>query len=534
MKFDLLFIKRIKAGKALVGSEVRIMLECWFKNSFLYRFTIAMLEIISQSFFGRLVGKTGTVLVNSKIAYCLRYIASRPYKPENSLFYRIFERINKKSSVFRERMFLLLKESRAYSLLSGSRAFFLVNLFLIPMVALYPFIDELGRELFGWFPLFGLWDEAYLLISAAYVFLYWFFVKRDRPLVSTPAGAPMLLLMAVSVYICLMNSNYPQLGFEGLRVVIQYLFWFFILNSYLTDDKKAYLVTRLLVYAGGIMGIHGLIQYVLKVPTPSNWMDIAEGNTGTRVFSIVESPNVLGSIFILMIPLCLALVLQRKRGFTDRLVFFVLLGAMGLSLVLTLSRGAWFGAAIAMGVFCLAINPRWLFLLGAGGGAMLLVPSVMSRITYMMSPQYMISSMTGGRLLRYQTGWDLFMRHKWTGVGLGHFGGAVAMNNKNLVPDTFYMDNYWLKTTVEMGIWGAAAFALLIVFLVFWSIRAVKQSEDHDTRLVAAGGFAGLCGVLVHNFGENIFEVPYMVVYFWTIASLVFYFGLRRKIEVRG
>ena len=181
-------------------------------------------------------------------------------------------------------MFLLLKESRAYSLLSGSRAFFLVNLFLIPMVALYPLLMSWEGAI--WLvPTFGLWDEAYLLISAAYVFLYWFFVKRDRPLVSTPAGAPMLLLMAVSIYICLMNSNYPQLGFEGLRVVIQYLFWFFILNSYLTDDKKAYLVTRLLVYAGGIMGIHGLIQYVLKVPTPSNWMDIAEGNTVTSIFN---------------------------------------------------------------------------------------------------------------------------------------------------------------------------------------------------------------------------------------------------------
>ena len=207
---------------------------------------------------------------------------------------------------------------------------------------------------------------------------------------------------------------------------------------------------------------------------------------------------------------------------------FVLLGAMGLSLVLTLSRGAWFGAAIAMFIFCLAVNPRWLFILGEGG-VMLFVPSVMSRITYMLSPQYKVNSMTGGRLLRYQTGWDMFMQNKLKGVGLGHFGGAVAMNNINLVPDTFYMDNYWLKTAVEMGIIGVAAFAVLIFVLVFWSIRAVKQSEDYDTRLVTAGGFAGLCGVIFHNLMENVFEVQYMVAYFWVIAALVFYFGIRRK-----
>ena len=137
--------------------------------------------------------------------------------------------------------------------------------------------------------------------------------------------------------------------------------------------------------------------------------------------------------------------------------------------------------------------------------------------------------MTAGRLLRYQTGWDMFMQHKLTGVGLGHFGGAVAMNNNNLVPDTFYMDNFWLKTAVEMGLVGITAFFILIFILVLWSIRAVKQSENYDTRLVTAGGFAGLCGVIVHNMMENVFEVQYMVAYFWVIAALVFYFGLRRK-----
>jgi O-antigen ligase len=505
------------------------MLEMWFKESLIFRFVLAFLETVKHSFTGRLVERAGAIIVNSKTASCLRFIANRKFKPENSFFYRLAERVNRRSTGFRDRMAIAMKESKIYRVLSNSKSFSIIDLLLIPMVALYPFIDEIGRDLLGGFYLFGLWDEVFLLICGFYVFAVWFFRKRGEPLVSTPAGPPMLLLISVSLCLYLLNSTYPQLGFEGMRVVIQYLLWYFILNSYLTDDKKAYLIIRLLVYAGGIMGIHGIIQYILKVPTPASWTDYAEGSTGTRVFSIVGSPNILGSIFILMIPLCLALLLQKRRGFTDRLVFFVLLGAMGLSLVLTLSRGAWFGAAIAMFIFCLAVNPRWLFILGAGGGVMLFVPSVMSRITYMLSPQYKVNSMTGGRLLRYQTGWDMFMQNKLKGVGLGHFGGAVAMNNINLVPDTFYMDNYWLKTAVEMGIIGVAAFAVLIFVLVFWSIRAVKQSEDYDTRLVTAGGFAGLCGVIFHNLMENVFEVQYMVAYFWVIAALVFYFGIRRK-----
>ena len=505
------------------------MLEMWFKESLIFRFVSAFLETIKHSFTGRLVERAGIIIVNSKVASCLRFIANRPFKPETSLFYRLAENANRRSAGFREKMAAFMKESKFYNLLSGSKFFSLIEMSLIPLVAFYPFIDEIGRDLLGGFSLFGLWDEVFLLVCSFYVFAVWFFRKRKEPLVLTPAGPPMLLLISVSIYLYLMNSTYPQLGFEGMRVVVQYLLWFFVLNSYLTDDKKAYLITRLLVYAGGIMGIHGLIQYIMKVPTPVHWTDYAEGSTGTRVFSIVGSPNILGSVFILMIPLCLALVLQKGRGFADRLVFFMLLGAMGLSLVLTLSRGAWFGAASALLVFCLAINPRWLFILGAGGGIMLFIPSVMRRITYMLSPQYKINSLTDGRLLRYQTGWDMFMQNKTKGVGLGHFGGAVAMNNNHLVPDTFYMDNYWLKTAVEMGVIGIAVFAVLIFVLLLWSIRAVKQSENYDIRLVTAGGFAGLSGVIVHNLMENVFEVQYMVTYFWVIAALVFYFGLRRK-----
>lgn len=505
------------------------MVETWLKKSLIYRFTLVLIEVLNHSFFAALFEYIGKVIINSKIAGCLRSYATRRFYPEGSFFYRIHEKLNRKSMAFRETSLLVLKQSFIYRMLTNSRAFPVIAVLMIPAVGFYAFVDEVGRDFFGDFPLFGSWDEAYLLLSALFVVVVWFFYKTNKPLDYTPVSAPMLLLIAVSFYLLIMNTQFMQLGIEGFRVVVQYILWFFILNSFLTDDKKAYLVARLMVYAGGLMGFHGIYQYIVKVPTPKSWTDIAEGTSATRVFSIVESPNILGSIFILFIPLCLALVLQKKRSFTDRVIFFVLLGAMGISLILTLSRGAWLGAALALFVFCLAINPRWIILLGLGGSTMLFVPSVMNRILYLLSPQYIKSSMTGGRLMRYQKGLELFSQNEWMGVGLGHFGGAVAMNNKKLVPNTFYMDNYWLKSAVEMGTMGIIAFGILMVLLIIWSIRSVKNSADDDTRLITAGGFAGLCGVILHNLSENIFEVPYMVVYFWVVASLVLYFGLRRK-----
>ncbi len=55
---------------------------------------------------------------------------------------------------------------------------------------------------------------------------------------------------------------------------------------------------------------------------------------------------------------------------------------------------------------------------------------------------------------------------------------------------------------------------------------------DRDARLVIIGGFSGMMGVLVHNLFENVFEVPYMAVYFWMVAAIVFYNYSRGQFRV--
>ena len=52
------------------------------------------------------------------------------------------------------------------------------------------------------------------------------------------------------------------------------------------------------------------------------------------------------------------------------------------------------------------------------------------------------------------------------GFGLGRFGGAVAMQNQVIEESEtfsyFYMDNYYLKTLVEMGYIGLFFYLLLL------------------------------------------------------------------------
>ena len=75
-------------------------------------------------------------------------------------------------------------------------------------------------------------------------------------------------------------------------------------------------------------------------------------------------------------------------------------------------------------------------------------------------------------------------------------------------------------------------YLLLLFGLVLWCLRAIgrtKLSANHRARVLPAALFAGMAGVLAHCFFENIFEVPYMMAYFWSMAAAILYSGYFRK-----
>ncbi len=265
----------------------------------------------------------------------------------------------------------------------------------------------------------------------------------------------------------------------------------------------------------------------------------------------------------MLAPLAAGLIYLSENAW-QKFPFRCFTGMMCLCLLFTFSRGAWVGMAVAVMIFACYVDRRLLAIMGTAVAAVLVfVPSITSRLTYLFTSDYAEASAVGGRAVRWETGRLLLSENNpWLGFGLGRFGGAVAMNNK-LLDETeefsyFYMDNYYLKTMVEMGYIGIIFFVILLAALLIWGLRAIYQSgrgysrtelpcleeeKNHAKRmkndpltravgnpkLMAIGIFSGLCGVLVHCYFENVFEEPYMMAYFWGLAAGLMYLGFFRK-----
>ncbi len=389
----------------------------------------------------------------------------------------------------------------------------------------YGVIDYIFRNFAEAFA--SIWDEAFLCCLVLLWIYKWITCRKEDNFKTSPMDLPIIMFISAMLVVLFVNSSDFSIALEGFRAIVQYMLFYFVAIQLVKDVKSARIVVCVFVIIAGVMALHGVYQYIIGVEMPAGWVDQNEAGVRTRVYSILTSPNIFASMLTLSTPMAAALVFSsdNKKG---KIIFGILALAMTASLVFTFSRGAWIGFAVAVLIYVLLKDKRLLIPCVVFGILVIfLVPSVGNRIGYMLSPEYIESSLRGGRLVRWLTGFRILEFYPVFGVGLGSFGGAVAMNHEAtfLIDteyiDTFYMDNYFLKTAVESGIFGLAAFIILMYCVVINSYRAIKTSVGKLDKELSIGIMAGLCGVITHNFVENVFEVPMMTSLFWVFVAVI-------------
>lgn len=400
------------------------------------------------------------------------------------------------------------------------------------LVSLYIIVDFCVRQFFASPFLGSYWDELLFMGCVALWFYKWLVFRKQKPYSLSPMDLPLVFFFGFGIFLLLVNSPDMIIGIEGFRAVLEYMIWFFVIVQLLKTPKGARNLLYIIILVGGLLSFDGLRQYIFNVPMPKNWVDLSEMSfIRTRVYSIMGNPNALASLMVLLIPPCFSLILFEKNTY-KKLIFGLFTLTMTATLVFTFTRAAWIGFVAAIFIFVLLKDKR--LLLPAlfatavlGVLVVIFMPSVANRVLYLLSPDYLASSAVGGRIFRWNLGIEKLMENLWLGTGFGRFGGAVAANHG--IRDTVYMDNYYLKIAVETGLLGITAFVLLIGSLIVWCLRAIRNLKKSPYVNLVQGIFAGMCGLLIHAFAENVFEVPSVNTYFWIMAGIVMYLGFISK-----
>ena len=211
------------------------------------------------------------------------------------------------------------------------------------------------------------------------------------------------------------------------------------------------------------------------------------------------------------------------------------------ALLASFSRGGWVGAlagALALAVSLAvslppALRPlgRRLVLAGAAGALALallggggLLPAAVSGRLASLTGNLRLFDARGAdinaanfavveRMAHLQAGWNMLRSRPIVGVGPGNYSvvyeappaaGAPTISVRPWYESRGHAHNYYLHIAAEAGLFGLAAYLLLIGATALQAVRALRAARGWAWRGIAAGGAGVVAAVAAHNLFENL------------------------------
>ena len=363
------------------------------------------------------------------------------------------------------------------------------------------------------------WDEALI----AFMVGLWFLKKKlsqEPLLMKTPVNLPLAALALAALLSIAVNRVPLFIAVEALRVLLQGAAFYFIAANLIQSQRQIKVLTAVMLVAVTIIAVYGIYQYAVGIETPTQWIvEEFEEGIRTRVYSTVGNPNALAGYMILFLPTALALTLKSRRKILKILCglsFLLLL----LCLVFTFSRGAWLGFLGSLVVLGFVLDRRILVLLlvGLAAAPVLLPGTIIDRMLFVFSQEYISISTVYGRLSAWRKAAEIMLAQPLFGAGLGTVGDSVATRRD--LPGAFWVDNQYLRIGAEMGVTGLLLFLWLMKNSVLSVIGQIRGMRDPFFTALLGGIAAGLSAVVIQNATVSVFEVLFVSTYWWFLVGI--------------
>ncbi|RTL39297.1 MAG: hypothetical protein EKK48_19840 [Candidatus Melainabacteria bacterium] len=377
---------------------------------------------------------------------------------------------------------------------------------------------------------FAVWTLGYLLGG-----------KESRR--SNAVDIIVLIFFAINI-VAACASHYFIPSIKGLQKIIVYISSYFYFTAILRDSPKRKLVlVSILVLAGVVESLYGFDQFRNHVQPLATWEDPTVESQGTRIFSWLGNPNLLAGYLIPICPLALALgfgALSSGR-FLLSIPALVSAAIICVAIVLTGSRGGYLAiAAAGATISWMAVARFWVLkpkarifivILSIAVPVILLlglhfVPSFEQRVTSIFAGRE--HSSNSYRINVWIASWRMFLDNWWIGIGPGNQVFRLAYG-LYMVSGFDALGTYCvpLEVAVECGIFGLAAFALLLISLFarahisFWSTNADSSNKLSLEQWLTAGATAALIGLMAQGMVDTVFYRPQVHFIFWLAVALI-------------
>ena len=397
-----------------------------------------------------------------------------------------------------------------------------------------------GAEEFGKFVYAGLFGVGLLDFILVGLYMSWFYrvlISRQQPPPQLTRLDFFIVWYVAAHLLATIGSQNPELGLGATEYMVKHVLFYFYLSRNLGERHLPWLLAAF----GFIVVIEVLLGSYQFATGKLLGIAIDKGAGSAAIHASVTVPgtegyhratgtsydaHTIGHLMALILPFPLVLWFMPRLRPLVKLA--CLAGAAGAALVvlLSMSRSAWLGSAIALMIGVPVLVVLWrerqvVPALAAGLVLVALVSPFIAGFVYERFARAPIGTLTV-RFEQYEVAWRVLTLFPLFGIGPGNWVTTWQRYDfKWLVGDDSYnlIHNVVLWTSVEIGIFGLLAYLGILVSSGLRLFQVARRRRDVTGRLAFAAFVAMLTTALV-GLADPAYREPNVYMMFWLLVSL--------------
>jgi len=292
---------------------------------------------------------------------------------------------------------------------------------------------------------------------------------------------------------------------QGLMTWTHYVLFFFLLINFFRDKKHWNFLIHTAIFVATLVGLLALWQ-------------VFQNGFYSRAASTLNNSNYLAAYLVILLPVAFAFFLKNKT--------FILGSAMAIqfiALLLTQTRGGYFGIAVAAIVFALLYTRRKKILIPVAvviASCLFVIVAPLGQSFQQKLPDFTdrflnrqnIISGSGPRLEAWRAGWQGMLARPILGYGPENFfvafgehysgsqdhSGSLAKEGSLWESWFDKAHNFIFDIGATMGFPGLFAYAAIFISAVWMLIRRLRI-RNYESRIMAIGLISSFAGYLAQN-----------------------------------
>lgn len=368
--------------------------------------------------------------------------------------------------------------------------------------------------------------EIILILTGLTVFLYSMVLQVQKEKIIWEKNPWPLVFLGLFIIALILSSIFSIRPYNSVSDSIIWLcgiFLFFLLSQ-LTNEGIIKKFSWLFIIIGGLVSLIGFVLFIIS----KSEMDL-------RLDSVLYNPNSLAGYLIGIWPIALVLLFSDLKK-SWKILLITLNIIIGTAFILTVSYTGW-ASMLPILLFIIFYFHKKIFKIKFVLASLISIVIIISalfclrfyhnkstptgaEIAPAVSSSHAISSFTQ-RQYFLQVGYEIFVKHPITGIGLNNLKLAYQQIQNNVIETPRSTHNNYLDLLVETGLLGLLVF-LGFIFSLFFKITKFKNNY------FILGLFLGWLGLLMHGAVDFAWQTKIVIINFFVISGLLYGYYLKQ------